>query len=126
MKKYAEDISLNEKPPRSRRLFQLDSLLQHELGKLFTKMVEVPPNVLVSIGQIQITADLEQAEIKISVLPFDRGSEILQLLKQLRPELQQELNQRLRTYRVPKINFSLDNTEERADRIEHLLDSLQK
>ncbi|MFH1112082.1 MAG: ribosome-binding factor A [Patescibacteria group bacterium] len=115
-----------ERAPRSRRLFQLDSLLQHELGVLFTKLVETPSDVLVSIGKISVTADLEQAEVKISVLPFARGKEILKLLEQVRPEMQQELNRRLRTYRVPKIRFLLDNTEERAGRIESLLDSLGK
>jgi len=115
-----------ERAPRSRRLFQLDSLLQHELGILFKKIVETPADVLVSIGQIRVTADLEQAQVKISVLPFERGKEILKLLEQVRPEMQQVLNGRLKTYRVPKIRFVLDNTEEQAGRIEHLLDSLSK
>lgn len=126
MKPYNTVASPSEDTPRSRRLYQIDSLLQHELGALFVKFLEPPLGTLVSISSIIVSHDLEVAEIKLSIIPFaERQKVFLAITGQLK-ELSRELNRRLRLYRVPKLNFVVDETEERADRLEQLLDSQTK
>ncbi|MFH1866561.1 MAG: 30S ribosome-binding factor RbfA [Patescibacteria group bacterium] len=118
---------LNKTPEsRSRRLYQIDSLLQHELGTLFSRMLESPLGTLVSISTITVSADLSYAEVKLSILPHEQREEVLKAIQGQLKEIQHELNKRLRLYRVPKLNFIIDETEEQAGKIESLLDSLHR
>ena len=54
-------------PAKAHRLDQLASLLQHELGRLLPKIVEVPLGVLVSVGTIRVSEDLKNATRKIQI-----------------------------------------------------------
>lgn len=113
----------NAKPERSRRLYKLDSLLRQELDKIFSRELEPPLGVLISISEVKVSADLHQAEVGISILPFIKRQEALVWLKKQIGMIQHQLNRALRLYHVPKITFVLDETEEKASHIESLLDS---
>ncbi len=113
---------LLKEPKKNNRLEKIDSLIQHELSLLFTRMLEPPPGSLISIGAVKVTPDLETANVPISILPFVNRQEVFKWLTKQVFLIQQELNGRLKTYRVPKIHFVLDETEEHADRIGQLLD----
>lgn len=122
MKSYNTAVSPNDDSPRSRRLYQIDSLLQHELGSLFIKQLEPPADCLVSVSSITVSADLDHAEVKLSILPFNRRQEVFKFIQTQLKEVTHELNLRLKLYRVPKLHFRIDETEEQADRLEQLLD----
>ena len=126
MKKLDTKQWTPSRPERSRRLYKLDSLLAQELGKIFSKELEPPPDALISIGEIKVLADLREAQVKISILPFARRQEIFVWLKKQAGMIQHELNRRLRLYHVPKVIFILDETEEKATHIESLLDSFNR
>ncbi len=113
----------NAKPERSRRLYKLDSLLRQELDKIFSRELESPLGVLISISEVKVSADLHQAEVAISILPFAKRQEVFVWLKKQIGIIQHQLNRALRLYHVPKITFVLDETEEKASHIESLLDS---
>ncbi len=114
------------KPKRSRRLYKLDSLLAQELGKIFSKELEPPLGTLISIGEVRVSADLHKAQVKISILPFTERQEVFLWLNRQIGMIQYELNRVLYLYHVPKIIFVLDETEEKASRIELLLDNIDR
>ncbi|HBV33369.1 TPA: ribosome-binding factor A [Patescibacteria group bacterium] len=122
MKKLDNVASANGGDAKPRRLYQIESLLQHELGTLVVKMLESPTGTLVSVSSIKVTADLETAEVKLSILPFTRRQEVFKAIRGQLKEITHQLNQRLHLYRVPKLDFVIDETEERADRLGQLLD----
>lgn len=107
------------------RLPQLASLLQHELGILFARELELPSGVLLTVTKVTVTDDLSIAHVGVSVLPFVRRQEAFKLLAEFRRELQRLVNERLSTYRVPKLEFVIDESSERAATVESLLDSLR-
>ncbi len=110
----------------TRRLEQLASVLQAELGQLLAREVELPPGVLATITRVKVLPDYKEAHVKVSVLPFVRASEVLALLTGMLPSLQHHLNTTLTMFHVPKLVLTLDETPERAGRIEHLLDRLKQ
>ncbi|MBI5466152.1 MAG: 30S ribosome-binding factor RbfA [Candidatus Kerfeldbacteria bacterium] len=109
----------------SYRLARLSSLIQHELGQIMTREFEPPPGVLVTLTQVRVVPDLSSARVGISILPFIQSEEVFKSLGKLAPHFQRLINAKLRLYRVPKLDFQLDNTEEQAAHIDRLLDSLK-
>jgi ribosome-binding factor A len=90
-----------------------------------TREVEMPPGVLATVTRVVVTPDYREAHVKVSVLPFERAPQILTFLTRVLPGLQHQLNQSITMFHVPKVVLSLDETPERAGRIEHLLDTLK-
>lgn len=115
-------VTLPNDHKKNNRLEKINSLLQHEFSFLFTKLLEPPKDALISFGAVKVTKDLDIANVPVSVLPFARRHEIFKWLQGRRGEIQYELNKRLKTFRVPKIMFILDETEERVDRLGKILD----
>lgn len=100
--------------------------MRFELGKLLTREVEFPLGVLVTITSVTILSDLSAARVMISVLPFARGKEILTILHGAIFNLQHLIRSKLKIYHVPKLEFYIDEAPEKADHIEHILDSIKQ
>ena len=124
MKKSATAL-LPESGGKPRRLEQLASLIRAELGKLLTREVELSQGTLVTITNVAVLPDFKQAHVKVSVLPFARGKEVFAVLQKVLPGLQHHLNGTLTMFHAPKIVLEFDETPERTDRLEHLLDSIK-
>lgn len=125
MKKLETASSINESA-RSHRLEKLASVLRFELGKLLTREVEFPLSVLVTITSVTVLSDLSAARVMVSVLPFARGKEALDILHKAVFNLQHLIRQKLKIYHVPKLEFYIDEAPEKADHIEHILDSIKQ
>lgn len=101
-------------------------LLKRELGLLISREVkfEAP---LVSIRAVDITPDLKQAHVYVSVIGTDAQKEkALQLLEKNHPSLQREVSKRVILKHTPILNFKLDESIERGTRVIALLDELEK
>ncbi len=108
----------------SYRIPQLNSLIQKELGRAFLDEIELPPGALTTIMQVETSPDLSQAKIWISVLPEQKRAGILRALQRQRAALQSFLNRRLILRKIPRLVFCLDISEEKAARINKLLDQI--
>lgn len=108
----------------SRRIAQLNSLIQRELGQAILQEIDLPSDTLVTITKVQTAADLSQAKIWISVLPAEKRDLVLTTLQKNKSKLQSFLNFRLRLRKIPQIKFVLDLSEEKAERINELLDEI--
>lgn len=110
----------------SHRLIRVCELLKRELGLLISREVkfEAP---LVSIRAVDITPDLKQAHVYISVIGMpSQKTEALQLLEKNRPFLQREVSKRVILKHTPILNFKLDESIERGSRVLALLDELEE
>lgn len=119
------ELSPNFSPAPSYRLPQLASLIRHELGQIITREFEPPRGVVMTLTQVKVLPDLSSARVGVSILPFAVAEEVFKKLNKAVPHFQRLLNEKLSTYRVPKLDFHLDTTEERAAHIDALLDSLK-
>ena len=101
-------------------------MLKRELGLLLSREIKFAAP-LVSIRAVDITPDLKQAHVYVSVIGTEpQKKTALQLLEKNRPFLQREVSTRVILKHTPILNFKLDESIERGSRVIALLDELEK
>lgn len=102
---------------------KLNDLLRDVVAGILESELDVPGTPLVTVMGAEVSPTLEHAVIKISVLPTTKEKDVMAELKRMIYDIQQQVNQRLVMCPVPKIRFEIDETEEKAARIEKLLEN---
>lgn len=102
---------------------KLNDHLRDVVAKILEEELDIEGTPLVTVMGAEVSPTLEHAVIKISVLPVTRVDVVLEELKHRIYDLQQMVNKQLFMRPVPKIRFEIDTTEERAARIEKLLET---
>lgn len=105
------------------RSIRVAELIQREINQLLLREVELPDGTLATVTRVKVDPELKEAKVYISVLPFARRFVVFNRLKKVRRNLQKQINSKLYMYSVPKIEFLMDDTEEKASIIDKLLDS---
>ena len=109
----------------SKRIAQVNALLQQEVGLILRRDLEIPINTLVTVSHADASVDLEHATIWLKVFPEHEADNVLQLLSKTIWSIQKTLNRRLAMKFVPKIRFDIDTSEEQAEHMLHVLDELK-
>jgi ribosome-binding factor A len=107
------------------RLAKINSLIQQELSNFFCRELELPEETLLTITGVETTGDLKQTKIYVSVFPQNMTQRVLSILEKRAGFFQNFLNKKLKMYFVPQISFILDNTENRAETVEDLLNKIK-
>lgn len=108
------------------RIARINQLIKQELGKIFLKEIDFPRDCLVTITKVETGESLEQAKVWLSILPVDFQKKIFSILNKNIGHLQYLLNKTLVMRKVPKIIFEHDTVEQRASRIEELLNQINQ
>ena len=108
------------------RIDKVNSLLEHEVGRIIQREIIFPNGVLVTLTRVEATANLIEAKVFISVLPEQKLGEVLEILKKEVFGIQKKINKKLNMRPIPKIMFVQDKTESEADKIEKILKELKK
>ena len=106
------------------RLERVKELLKRELGDLIGR--EFTFDHLVTIQEVDITPDLKQAHVYVSVFggsERDANAAIAKLHSR-RKELQALVSRRVILKYTPQLHFKLDKAVERGDRVIDILQSL--
>lgn len=106
------------------RIPRVNQLLKKELSSILSREIVFPDGSLVSISRVEVTPNLQQAKIYITVFPADKKKEALDSLRGRVYDIQQRLNKRLKMRPVPRIEIWPDEGESKAQRIQEILDSL--
>ena len=85
---------------------RIGSLIQEELGKIIQKEVEFD-RAVVTIVDVSVSDDLEDAIVKLGVFPPEKGPDVLLGLVKARPRLQFLLHRKLNIRPMQKIIFQL-------------------
>lgn len=98
--------------------------IQKDISDIFLKEARhLVQGSMVTVSKVRVSPDLTFAKIYLSVFPFDKGTAILDTLKDntsmIRYELGKRVKNQLRT--VPEIAFAIDDSLEYVDRIEKLI-----
>lgn len=109
----------------SDRLLKINKLIQRELGGVILSEVELPPEALLTICRADISPDLKQARIYVSILPEDQRKRVLKILDKHAAVLQSALSKKVILRQTPRLHFLLDDTEEKAAALDRLLDNLR-
>jgi len=110
----------------SERIKKINDLLRDEVGKILLTELRIDDGVLVTVMGARVSPTLEHATVLISVMPKEKSRVALKKISQQIYFIQQVLNKHLAMHPVPKIRFDIDATEEKAERIEKILQKVKE
>lgn len=100
--------------------------MKKELGEIITRKIKDPRIGFVTVTDVQVTGDLQQATVFISVLGDEEQREqTLKALAKAKGFIRSEIGQRIRLRKTPEISFEFDESIDYGNRIETLLHQLQ-
>jgi len=106
----------------TKRTEQVESLIHHHLGEIFSREVELSDGTLATISSIFVPPDLKKAVVKVSVLPFNKSKKVIKQLQAQRGSIQKELNKKITMKVSPRLEFILDETQQHVSELEKLMD----
>lgn len=103
--------------------------LQRDLSEMFQKELSaLSVGVLISVTDVWISQDLEQAKAYLSIFPKEHEREmfdnIQKNVKEIRFQLGKRVRRQLRV--VPELLFRLDQSFDEAEKIEAILQEIHK
>jgi ribosome-binding factor A len=97
------------------------------IAELLTFTVRDPGIGFVTITRVKVTPDLQLARVNYTSLGDDKARRETQRgLERARPLFRRHLAERLHLKRVPDLQFFFDESIERQDRIERILQGLEQ
>jgi ribosome-binding factor A len=108
----------------SERISKINELIKHTVGNIMLKDLSLKDGVFVTIAKVDTTSDLRYTRVFVSVFPEKEIPYVLKTLEKEIFDIQGKLNKKLYMRPLPKIEFRLDLTESKADKIEKLLKEL--
>jgi ribosome-binding factor A len=79
---------------------------------------------LVSITHIELTADLHDCKVHVSILSDIPAGTVMQGLNSAKPTIQRTLAKNLATRTVPRLHFVLDESLKRQSEVDQILKSV--
>lgn len=110
----------------SRRGSRVDDLIRAELSALIVRRVNDPRVRLASVAGVDVSPDLKQARVQLSVLGSEtEREECLAALRHASGYLRSQLARNLRHMRnIPELIFELDRGAEYSQHISSILEDL--
>lgn len=105
----------------SNRIEKINSLLEHEIGKIILKDFAFSPEILVTLTRVDTTSNLIEAKVYVSVFPETKSDGIIRALQKSVYDVQYKINRTLRQRPIPKIKFVKETEISKAAKIEELL-----
>lgn len=107
-----------------RRSRQVGRQIQETLGIVLEREVRDPRLDLVTVTDVQVTNDMRQARVFISVLEEERQGDVLRALRKATGFLRHELSARLNLRYIPTLTFTLDHSVAHAQHLLNILDEI--
>jgi ribosome-binding factor A len=109
------------------RAHRVGEQMKKELSDIIIRELKDPRVTFVTVTGVDVTGDLQQAKVFISVLGSDEQKEsTLQGLSKAKGFIRSEIGKRIRLRKTPEITFEMDQSVEYGNRIESLLSDLNK
>lgn len=109
-------------PVRSfKRTDRLNAELRREIGTLVHAAVRDHALPQASVVDVDVSRELDVADVWVTALQPERSAEIIKALKGLAKEFRHELAQAMRIRRVPELRFKYDDSVDKGERIDALL-----
>lgn len=106
----------------SKRVNRVAEQMKKELGDIIIQKVKDPRIGFVTVTDVEVTGDLQNAIVFISVLGNDEEKEAtLKGLNKAKGFIRTEIGNRIRLRKVPEIDFEFDESIEYGNRIQTLL-----
>ena len=112
--------------PQGSRAARVGDQIRAELAELLTREVHDPGIGFLTVTQVKVSPDLQQARVYYTTLGDEKARrETARALDRATPFLRRHIGRRLQLKRVPELTFSFDEAIEKNDRIQRILLELQ-
>jgi ribosome-binding factor A len=109
----------------SSRPTRVGDQIRAEISDLLAREVHDPGIGFITVTEVRVTPDLQQARIYYTTLGDERAKrDTERALQRATPFLRRQLGGRLRLRRVPELRFFYDLSIERQNRVEQILQDL--
>jgi len=105
----------------SQRIQKINELVRQHVNDIILKDLSLKEGVFVTIAKVDTTSDLRYTRVFVSIFPEREIDYALKTLEKEIYKIQRNLNKRLYLRPLPKLEFKVDMTESKADKIEKLL-----
>jgi ribosome-binding factor A len=111
----------------SRRRQKVGKMLLKEVSDFFQKNAHFAKNGLITITDVEVTADLSIAKIHISFLNVPNKGEAIENIREQVGQIRGDVGNKIRhaVRKIPEFQFYLDDSGEYADNIQSLLTKLE-
>ncbi|WP_066252753.1 30S ribosome-binding factor RbfA [Neobacillus drentensis] len=111
----------------SHRANRVGEQMKKELGDIIGRKIKDPRIGFVTVTDVEVTGDLQQAKVYISVLGDEEQREnTLKGLAKAKGFIRTEIGNRIRLRKTPEILFEWDESIDYGNRIDTLLHQLHK
>jgi ribosome-binding factor A len=107
------------------RQLRVNELVKRELSAIIARELNFE-GVLVSVNAVDVTPDLKNAHVFVSILGSANGASVIDRLEAHRAALQAELSRHVVLKYTPHLIFHLDDSIERGTRVLEILQDLEK
>jgi ribosome-binding factor A len=109
------------------RLERVNEVVKRELSELISRELNFEPAVLVTIPAVDISPNLKQCNVYVSVIGASyQKSDVIAELQEHRVTLQRELSKRVILKYTPHLHFKLDDSIERGSRVLEIIQDLEE
>ena len=109
------------------RAKQVAEQMKKELSDIISRRIKDPRVGFVTVTDVEVTGDLQQAKVYISVLGDEKKKEESLIgLNKAKGFIRSEIGKRIRLRKTPEISFEFDQSIDYGNRIETLLNQIQK
>ncbi|MBN1961084.1 MAG: 30S ribosome-binding factor RbfA [Deltaproteobacteria bacterium] len=110
-----------------KRTHQVGELIQHELANVITNELKDPRVGFVTVTEVRVTGDLRNARVYVSIYGSqEQRNSSLEGLRTAAGYLKHILAQRLELRFIPELSFECDESLDRAERLETVMQAIAK
>ena len=106
------------------RLLRVNEVVKRELSMIITRDMKFA-DVLVTVNDVDVTPDLRNAHVFVSVLGKGNHKAVITQLDENRTILQAELSKHVVLKYTPHLSFHLDESIERGSRVFKILQEIE-
>jgi ribosome-binding factor A len=111
----------------SHRLLRVGELLKREIGEALRREMPVAESGLVSVNDVEVGGDLKTARVFVSFLgSSEQQRTSRRRLEEVRPRVQDLIAKSVVLKYTPRLQFVMDESIERGNRLLQIIDELEK
>jgi ribosome-binding factor A len=111
--------------PQGSRASRIGDQIRAGLAELLAREVHDPGIGFLTITRVKVSPDLQQARVFYTTIGDDKSrKESARALERATPFLRRHVGRRLQLKRVPELSWMFDDSIEKTDRIERILQEL--
>ena len=104
------------------RIEKIDSLIMRELSVIISQELNDPKIGFPTVTEVDVAPDYSNAKVYVSFLGKNyKKRDGLEALRRAKGHIKSELAKRVRMRKIPDLEFIIDDSLDRADRIEKII-----